>query len=67
MLSYGTLRPLLHLFSPEAAHAIALWGLKNGFVERMPAADDAVLATRVGIARVTQRGQPVLDVPDWLT
>jgi dihydroorotate dehydrogenase len=47
MLSYGTLRPLLHLFSPETAHAIALWGLKNGFVERIPAADDAALATRV--------------------
>lgn len=47
MLSYGALRPLLHLFSPETAHAIALWGLKNGFVERIPAADDAVLATRV--------------------
>jgi dihydroorotate dehydrogenase len=47
MLSYGALRPLLHLFSPETAHGIALWGLKNGFVERIPATDDAVLATRV--------------------
>jgi dihydroorotate dehydrogenase len=47
MLSYGALRPLLHLFSPETAHGIALWGLKNGFVKRIPAADDAVLATRV--------------------
>ena len=47
MLPYGAVRPLLHLFSPEAAHGVAIWALKNGFAGRSAVADDAVLATRV--------------------
>jgi len=47
MLSYKTVRPLLHLFSPEAAHGVAMWALKHGLAGRTHDADDPLLATRV--------------------
>jgi dihydroorotate dehydrogenase len=47
MLSYKTVRPLLHLFSPEAAHGVAIWALKNGLAGRSRDADDPLLATHV--------------------
>ncbi len=47
MLSYGAVRPLLHLLSPEAAHGVAIWALKNGFAGRADEAEDSILATRV--------------------
>lgn len=47
MPSYGAVKPLLHLLSPETAHGAAIWALKNGFAGRVDASDDARLATRV--------------------
>jgi dihydroorotate dehydrogenase len=47
MFSYDAVRPLLHLLSPEAAHGVAIWALKNGFAGRAREADDPILATRV--------------------
>jgi dihydroorotate dehydrogenase len=47
MLSYGALRPLLYLLSPETAHGVAVWALKNGFAGRSNDTEDAILATRV--------------------
>ena len=47
MLNYRTMRPLLHLLAPEAAHRVALWALKNGFAGNANEADDPLLATRV--------------------
>lgn len=47
MNRYASVRPLLHLLSPEAAHGVAIWSLKNGFAGRAAEADDALLATRV--------------------
>ncbi len=47
MPSYQTLRPLLHLFTPEAAHGIAIWALKHGLAGSAREIDDALLATRV--------------------
>ncbi len=47
MLPYQAVRPLLHLLSPEAAHGVAVWALKNGLAGRAHDDDDALLATRV--------------------
>ena len=47
MRSYGAVRPLLHMLTPEAAHGVAIWALKNGFAGRADEADDPLLATRV--------------------
>ena len=47
MLPYSAVRPLLHLLSPEAAHGVAIWALKNGLAGRAHDANDALLATRV--------------------
>jgi dihydroorotate dehydrogenase len=47
MLSYGAVRPLLYLLSPETAHGIAVWALKNGFAGSTNDTEDAILATRV--------------------
>ena len=47
MLPYSAVRPLLHLLSPEAAHRVAIWALKNGLAGRVDQADDPVLATHV--------------------
>ena len=47
MPSYGAVRPLLHLLSPEAAHGVAIWALKHGLAGRAGEADDPLLATRV--------------------
>jgi dihydroorotate dehydrogenase len=47
MLPYGAVRPLLHLLSPETAHGVALWALKNGLAGGAAPADDPILATRV--------------------
>jgi dihydroorotate dehydrogenase len=47
MLSYGAVKPLLHLLSPESAHGVAIWALKNGLAGRANEADDPLLATRV--------------------
>ena len=47
MPNYRTMRPLLHLLSPEAAHSVAIWALKNGFAGSVNEADDSILATRV--------------------
>ena len=46
-MSYGAARPLLHLLSPESAHSVAIWALKNGFTGRASEPDDPILATRV--------------------
>lgn len=47
MLSYGAVKPLLHLLSPESAHGVAIWALKNGLAGRVNETDDPLLATRV--------------------
>jgi dihydroorotate dehydrogenase len=47
MLSYGAVRPLLYLLSPETAHGVAVWALKNGFAGSTNDTEDAILATRV--------------------
>lgn len=47
MPTYAAVKPLLHLLSPEAAHAAAIWALKNGLAGRAHEADDPLLATRV--------------------
>ena len=47
MPRYGTVKPLLHLLSPEFAHGVAIWALKNGLAGRVNEADDPLLATRV--------------------
>ena len=47
MPNYRTVRPLLHLLSPEAAHSVAIWALKNGFAGSVNETDDSILATRV--------------------
>lgn len=47
MLSYAAVRPLLHWLSPETAHGVALWALKNGLAGKATESDDSVLATRV--------------------
>lgn len=47
MPRYRVVRPLLHLLSPEAAHGIAVWALKNSLAGRATEADDPSLATRV--------------------
>ena len=47
MLPYTTVRPLLHLFSPEAAHSMAIAALKMGVAGASPDVDDPLLATRI--------------------
>ena len=47
MPRYGAVKPLLHLLSPESAHGVAIWALKNGLAGRVNEADDPLLATRV--------------------
>jgi dihydroorotate dehydrogenase len=47
MLPYAAVRPLLHLFSPEAAHGMAIAALKMGVAGAGREADDPLLATRV--------------------
>ena len=47
MFSYDVVRPLLHLLSPESAHGIAVWALKNGWAGRANDVDDPILATRL--------------------
>ena len=47
MPQYGAVKPLLHLLSPEFAHGVAIWALKNGLAGRVNEADDPLLATRV--------------------
>jgi dihydroorotate dehydrogenase len=47
MLSYGAVRPLLHLLSPEAAHRVAIWALKSGLGGRAWFYDEPILATNV--------------------
>ena len=47
MLSYGAVRPLLHLLSPEAAHRVVIWALKNGLGGRADVVNEPILATRV--------------------
>ena len=47
MPRYGAVKPLLHLLSPESAHGVAIWALKNGLAGRANEADDPLLATRV--------------------
>lgn len=47
MLPYGAVKPLLHLFSPEAAHGLAIRALKAGLAGKASGPDDTVLATRV--------------------
>ncbi len=46
-LAYRASMPVLRLFSPEAAHTIAIHALKLGLAGRTAAAADPVLATRV--------------------
>lgn len=47
MFTYGVVRPLLHLLSPEAAHGVALLALKYRLAGRVSEADDLLLSTRV--------------------
>lgn len=47
MLPYAAVRPLLHLFSPEAAHGMAIAALKAGLAGASRDAEDPLLATRV--------------------
>lgn len=50
MPSYRAVWPLLRLLSPESAHGVAIWALKNGLAGREKVtgeADNALLATRV--------------------
>lgn len=47
MPSYATVRPLLHLLAPEAAHGVAIWALKHGLSGGARESNDAILATRV--------------------
>ena len=71
MLSYRTVRPVLHLLAPEAAHRVALWALKNGFAGSANEADDPLLVTRVwglpfpnpiGLAAGFDKDAEVMDV-----
>lgn len=47
MRRYGTVKPFLHLLSPECAHGVAIWALKNGLAGRANEPDDPLLATRL--------------------
>ena len=46
-LAYRAALPLLHLFTPETAHGLAITALKLGLGDRSTIAPDPVLATRV--------------------
>lgn len=47
MLPYGVIRPLLHLFTPERAHGLAIRALQLGLAGSSDEKDDPLLATRV--------------------
>ena len=46
-MRYESIRPFLHLLTPEAAHHAALLGLKLGLTGIVAEPDDPLLATRV--------------------
>ena len=47
MLPYGAIRPVLHLFTPERAHGLAISALKMGLAGSSNEKDDPLLATTV--------------------
>jgi dihydroorotate dehydrogenase len=70
MISYKTARPFLTMFPPEAAHRLAILGLKLGLAGRSRVPDDPSLATivvglsfpnPVGVAAGFDKGAEVPD------